>query len=48
MIVKLVGLADRIEMRKTDCFERQDLSSTHLAHHELESVVSIIYYYGML
>ena len=25
-------------MRKTDCLERQDLSRTYLAHHELESV----------
>ena len=42
MIVKLVELLDHIEMRKTDCFERQDLSCTYLAHHELESVKIII------
>ena len=42
MIVKLVELVDRIEMRKTDCLERQDLSCTYLAHHELEGVVIII------
>ena len=26
--------------------ERQDLSCTYLAHHELESVIIIIYYYA--
>ncbi len=39
MIVNLVGLVDRIEMRKT---ERQDLSRTYLAHHDLESVNIIV------
>ena len=41
MIVKNVELVDRIEMRKT-ALERQDLSRTYLAHHEMESVITII------
>ena len=39
-IAKPVGLINRIEMRKTDVLERQDLSCTYLAHHELESVIN--------
>ena len=35
MIVKLVELVDRIEMRKTDCFGKTRLVRTCLAHHEL-------------
>ena len=33
-----------VEMRVTDCFERQDLSRTQLAHHELESefIVTVV------
>jgi len=38
-IAKPVELVYPIEMCKTDCLERQDLSRTYLAHHELESVV---------
>ncbi len=42
-----VGLVQLTEMRKTDCLERQDLSHTELAHHELESksliIIIIIY-----
>ena len=30
------------EMRNTDCLERQDLSCTELAHHELKSEFSIV------
>ena len=41
MIVKLVELVDRIEMRKT-ALERHDLSRTYLAHDELKSVVITI------
>ena len=37
-----VGLVQLTEMRKTDCLERQDLSHTELAHHELESKSLII------
>jgi len=40
-------LVQLTEMRKTDCLERQDLSHTELAHHELESksliIIIIIY-----
>ena len=39
VIVKIVELVDLIEMRKTDCSGRQDLSRTYLAHHELQSVI---------
>ncbi len=39
MIVKPVGLVDRIEMRKTDCFGKTRLVP-HI--HEPESVVIII------
>ena len=37
-IAKPVGLVDRIEMRKTDCFGKTRL------HHELESVIIINFY----
>ncbi len=44
MIGKTVDLVDRIEMHKTDCLERQDLSRKYLGRHELESVfINIIY-----
>ena len=42
MIVTPVELVDRIEMRNTDCFGRQDLSRTYLVHHELDSVIIIV------
>ncbi len=45
VIVKTVKLVDLIEMRKTHCFREKHLSHTHLAQHELESELIIIYYY---
>ena len=49
MIVKIVKLVDPIEMRKTDIFGEKRLVLhtvtyvTYLAHHELESVYTIIF-----
>jgi hypothetical protein len=40
VIVRTVKLVNIIEMCKT--LERQDLSRMYLAHHELESVITII------
>ena len=37
VIVNTVKLADGVEVCKTDCFGRQDLSCAYLAHHQLES-----------
>ncbi len=42
MIDKTVKLLDRMEMSKTDCLARQDLSRKYLAHHEPESVAIIL------
>jgi len=42
VIVKTVVLVGLTGMHKTGCSERQDLSCTYLAHHELESVLIII------
>ena len=42
MYVKHVLEHYTLEMRKTDALERQDLSRSYLAHHELESLVIII------
>ena len=42
VIVKTVALVHLIEMRKTDCLERQAFSCTYLAHHELESKLTIL------
>ena len=42
MVVKLVELVDRTEMRKTGCFGETRRVLQYLAHHELESVIIII------
>ena len=42
MIVKTVKLVDLKESARQTASERQDLSCTYLAHHELESVFIII------
>ena len=44
MIVKFVELVDLQRCARQTALERQDLSCTYLAHHELESVIIIIYY----
>ena len=42
VIVKTVELADLTEMHKTTALEKQDLSCTYLAHHELESKTILV------